>query len=167
MHSTVHATFAATASRTPDADFLFTEAVTARTYGIAPGVTTWGQAAAQVGRLRAAYALAGYGHGHRVGLLLENRPDFLLHWFALNALGVSVVPINADMRSAELVYLAAPTICALRRRKPVSLSTRCWRTARSRLRAARRRALAYQSASTPSARCSIHPAPPAGPKAAC
>ena len=45
---------------------------------------------------------AGYGHGHRVGLLLENRPAFLFHWFALNALGVSVVPINADMRSAEL-----------------------------------------------------------------
>jgi acyl-CoA synthetase (AMP-forming)/AMP-acid ligase II len=113
MHSTVHATFAATASRTPDADFLFTEAVTARTYGIAPGVTTWGQAAAQVGRLRAAYALAGYGHGHRVGLLLENRPDFLLHWFALNALGVSVVPINADMRSAELVYLIGHSEIAL------------------------------------------------------
>ena len=39
---------------------------------------------------------AGYGHGHRVGLLLENRPAFFLHWFALNALGVSLVPINAE-----------------------------------------------------------------------
>ena len=48
---------------------------------------------------------AGYGHGHRVGLLLENRPAFLFHWLALNALGVSVVPINAEMRSAELEYL--------------------------------------------------------------
>ena len=38
-------------------------------------------------------------------LLLENRPAFLFHWFALNALGVSVVPINAEMRSAELDYL--------------------------------------------------------------
>ncbi len=34
------------------------------------------------------YADAGYGPGHRVGLLLENRPAFFLHWFALNALGV-------------------------------------------------------------------------------
>ena len=105
MLSTVHATFAATAARTPDADFLITEAVTARAYGIAPGAISWGAAAARVERLRAAYAAAGHGHGHRVGLLLENRPAFLLHWFALNALGVSVVPINADMRSAELAYL--------------------------------------------------------------
>jgi len=55
--------------------------------------------------LTVAYAAAGYAHGHRVGLLLENRPAFLLHWFALNALGVSVVPIHADLRAAELRYL--------------------------------------------------------------
>ncbi|MDR6853725.1 AMP-binding protein [Variovorax guangxiensis] len=105
MHTTVHQCFAATAARTPEAEFLFTESVTAKAYGIAPGAIRWGEAAAEVERLRAAYAEAGYGHGHRVGLLLENRPAFLLHWFALNALGVSVVPINAEMRSAELAYL--------------------------------------------------------------
>ena len=71
-----------------------------------PGAITLGRGAQrEVERLRAAYAAAGYGHGHRVGLLLENRPAFLFHWFALNALGVSVVPINAEMRSAELAYL--------------------------------------------------------------
>ena len=43
--------------------------------------------------------------GHRVGILMENRPGFFLHWFALNALGVSLVPINPDMRAAELEYL--------------------------------------------------------------
>jgi acyl-CoA synthetase (AMP-forming)/AMP-acid ligase II len=63
--------------------------------------------------LRAAYAAAGYGHGHRVGLLLENRPAFFLHWFALNALGVSVVPINAELRSAELEYLVGHSEIAL------------------------------------------------------
>ena len=105
MRSTVHALFSATAARTPAADFLFTESVTAGVYGITPGATTWAEAQTQVERLRTAYSDAGYGHGHRVGLLLENRPAFLWHWFALNALGVSVVPINADMRSAELEYL--------------------------------------------------------------
>ncbi|VTU36663.1 AMP-binding protein [Variovorax sp. RA8] len=105
MHTSVYQCFAATAARTPDAEFLFTESVTAAAYGIAPGAIRWGEAAAEVERLRLAYQAAGYGHGHRVGLLLENRPAFLLHWFALNALGVSVVPINAEMRSAELVYL--------------------------------------------------------------
>ena len=51
------------------------------------------------------YAQAGYGAGHRVGLLLENRPAFFTHWLALNALGASIVPIHADLRSAELAYL--------------------------------------------------------------
>ncbi len=105
MTSTVHQVFSATAARTPDAEFLFTESVTAAAYGIEAGAIRWSEAAAQVERLRDAYAAAGYGHGHRVGLLLENRPAFLFHWFALNALGASVVPINADMRSAELSYL--------------------------------------------------------------
>lgn len=105
MTRTVHQVFSATAARTPDADFLFTESVTAAAYGIEAGAIRWGEAAAEVERLRAAYADAGYGHGHRVGLLLENRPAFLFHWLALNALGASAVPINADMRSAELSYL--------------------------------------------------------------
>ncbi|MEJ8822296.1 AMP-binding protein [Variovorax humicola] len=105
MHATVYDVFRATAARTPDADFLFTEPVTAAAYGIASGAVCWSEAAAEVERLRIAYQGAGWGHGHRVGLLLENRPAFLFHWFALNALGVSVVPINAEMRSAELIYL--------------------------------------------------------------
>jgi acyl-CoA synthetase (AMP-forming)/AMP-acid ligase II len=102
---TVHRRFAATAAQAPDADFLFVDAVTAEAYGIAGGAVSWGQAAAEVERLRASYAAAGYGHGHRVGLLLENRPAFLFHWLALNGVGASVVPINAEMRAAELEYL--------------------------------------------------------------
>lgn len=105
MATTVHQRFAATAARAPGNEFLFLDAVTAQVYGIPAEPVHWGEAEAEVERLRAAYAAAGYGHGHRVGLLLENRPAFLFHWFALNALGVSVVPINAEMRSAELEYL--------------------------------------------------------------
>ena len=78
---------------------------TARLYGIAAGELSYAQVQHEATRLREAYAHAGYGHGHRVGLLLENRPAFILHWMALNALGVSVVPINGDMRAAELEYL--------------------------------------------------------------
>ena len=87
-HATVHQVFAATAARTPQAEFLFTESVTAAAYGIAAGAIYWGDAAAEIDRLRAAYAQAGYGHGHRVGLLLENRPAFIFHWLALNALAL-------------------------------------------------------------------------------
>src|SRR5690606_30482994 len=71
------------------------------------------QAREEIEALKLMYAKAGYGHGHRAGLLLENRPTFFLHWFALNALGVSVVPINADMRSAELEYLVGHSEIAL------------------------------------------------------
>lgn len=80
---------------------------TANIYGVASGEISYAQAQAHVLHLRSQYAAAGYGHGHRVGLMLENRPAFFLHWFALNALGVSVVPINIELRAAELEYLVA------------------------------------------------------------
>ena len=50
---------------------------------------------------------AGYFLGQRVGFLLENRPAFFIHWFALNALGVSIVPLNPDLRIIELSYVIA------------------------------------------------------------
>ena len=37
--------------------------------------------------------------------MLENRPAVFVHWFALNRLGASVVPLNPDLRPAELAYL--------------------------------------------------------------
>ena len=110
---TVHAVLQAAAQRQPHADLLFTERVTAAQYGIDTGTVSYGQALATVAQWREAYQSAGYGHGHRVGLLLDNRPDFLYHWWALNALGVSVVPIHSDMRSAELQYLMGHSEIAL------------------------------------------------------
>ena len=103
--STVYAEFKRVAARRGDAPFLHVEPVTAAAYGIEPGPRTWREVAGEVERLRAAYASAGYGPGHRVGLLLENRPAFFTHWLALNALGISIVPIHEDMRSAEWGYV--------------------------------------------------------------
>ena len=87
--------------------------MTAAAYGIEPGARSWREVAGEVERLRAAYAQAGYGHGHRVGLLLENRPGFFTHWLALNALGISIVPIHAEMRAAEWTYLIGHSEMAL------------------------------------------------------
>ena len=101
----VHQRFAATAAARPQADCLWVDRVTANAYGIVAGGVRWSDAAAQVECLQAAYAAAGYGHGHRVALLLENRPAFLFHWRALTSLGCSVVPRHADLRAAELEYL--------------------------------------------------------------
>ena len=103
--STVYDRFHASALQRGDADFLCVEEVTAANYGIEAQTISWRAASDRVEALKVAYAEAGYGHGHRVGLLLENRPDHLFHWLALNALGASVVPISAEMRSAELEYL--------------------------------------------------------------
>ena len=48
------------------------------------------------------YAAAGYGLGHRVAILFAQRPEFFFHYYALNALGCSVVPINPDYRPDEI-----------------------------------------------------------------
>jgi crotonobetaine/carnitine-CoA ligase len=62
-------------------------------------------AAREVRGLADIYRGAGYGHGHRVALLLENRPEHFIHKLALNSIGASCVPINPDYRAGETAYL--------------------------------------------------------------
>ena len=101
---TVYHRLAATAHRWPDRPFVVVVSETARAYGMdGPVSLTYGDVLARVDRLADKYA--GYGPGHRVGLLLENRPDFLLHWLALNKRGACIVPINPDLKQADLSYL--------------------------------------------------------------
>ena len=102
---TVYESFAASAKSWAERPFLDVTAGTAAAYGISRHQYTYGEVAGEVERLRALYQGAGYGHGHRAGLLLFNRPEFLFHWLALNALGVSVVPINPDWQADELSFL--------------------------------------------------------------
>ena len=111
--TTVHGAFAATAARVPDRPFLNVLPETAAVYGIEPDEITYARAAAQVDRLRAALQGAGLGAGHRVMLLMENRPVFFLWWLAANALGASVVPVNPDLRAAELEYMIGHVTPAL------------------------------------------------------
>ena len=105
--ATVHAAFMATAARFAERPFLAMLDETARVYATDAGEITYAAMTREVSALRDAYAAAGFGSGDRVGLLLENRPVFFRHWLALNALGVSVVPINPDLRSGEIEYLVA------------------------------------------------------------
>ncbi|MCW5774687.1 MAG: AMP-binding protein [Rhodospirillaceae bacterium] len=65
---------------------------------------TYGEAAARVEALAALYRAAGYGAGHRVALLLYNRPEHFLHLLALNSLGVGIVPVNPDYAPDEMLY---------------------------------------------------------------
>src|SRR5437763_7169773 len=101
---TVYDAFAATASAAPDHAFLCVPAAPNRPYHPHGVEYTYAQARSEVERLRGAYAAAGFGHGHRVALLLENRPEFFLHYLALNALGCGIVPINPDYRHDEMLY---------------------------------------------------------------
>src|SRR4029079_14307729 len=66
---------------------------------------TYSEAAGRIAELAAIYRAAGYGLGHRVATLLENRPEYVLHKLALNAVGVFCVPINPDYRPGETAYL--------------------------------------------------------------
>ena len=102
--TTVFAAFAATADAAPDHAFVAAPPAEGRAYHPAGVEFTYGHTRAEAERLRAVYAAAGYGHGHRVALLLENRPEFFFHYLALNALGCGIVPVNPDYRHDELVY---------------------------------------------------------------
>jgi acyl-CoA synthetase (AMP-forming)/AMP-acid ligase II len=102
---TVYDVFAATAARQPDSALIAVPQRLAEAWELPKAEFTYGEVTTEVERLRALYAGAGYGHGHRVALLLENRPLLYVHWLALNGLGVSLVPINPDYRSEETRYL--------------------------------------------------------------
>src|SRR6267378_5013253 len=66
---------------------------------------TYQQALDAASAIAERYRARGYRRGHRVALKLENRPEFLLHFLALNSIGAAVVPINPDYRAAELDYI--------------------------------------------------------------
>lgn len=97
--------FSAVAADAPERPFLHVLDETAEIYGIAAGSIGYGAMAARVAGWCAALAAAGYGPGHRIGLLLENRPVFLELFLAINALGASIVPINPDLRRRELGFI--------------------------------------------------------------
>lgn len=100
--ATPYQAFARTAARRPDLVFALAPAVARLPWAPDGFRITYGEAAAQVAALQAGYASAGYGRGSRLAILMQNRPEFLLHWLALNAIGASIVPLNGDMRPDEL-----------------------------------------------------------------
>jgi acyl-CoA synthetase (AMP-forming)/AMP-acid ligase II len=93
---------------------------TARVHGAKPFLylpggaeLTYGAALEQVGAIAARYRARGWGAAHRVALALENRPEFLLHFLALNSLRAAIVPLNPDARAAELAYVLDHSEAAL------------------------------------------------------
>ena len=103
--NSVYDTFSESVGRFPEQPFLHIPARACATYSDRAIDLSYRETAASVEKLKVAYHAAGYGIGHRVALLLQNRPEFLQHWFALNALGVSVVPVNDEMVAEEQAYI--------------------------------------------------------------
>jgi len=102
---TIGAAFAATVAQHADRPFLAVPANPDRGYLASGFEISYGAASKRVEELAAIYRQAGYGVGHRVATLLENRPEYLFHKLALNSIGVCCVPINPDYRAAEIAYL--------------------------------------------------------------
>lgn len=103
----VYDSFRLAAETAPSRPMLQVLPETAAAYGLSSGEVSYQVAAAEVARLIKAYSAAGARAGQRVMLRLENRPDFLFHFLALNALGLSIVPVNPDLRVSELAYQIA------------------------------------------------------------
>ena len=113
MAETVFELFESAALRVPEGGCLCAPPMTGRPYHPEGVEIGYREARERVAALSALYRAAGYGRGHRVALLLENRPDFHLNWWALNALGCGIVPINPAYRRDEMVYLLDHSEAAL------------------------------------------------------
>jgi acyl-CoA synthetase (AMP-forming)/AMP-acid ligase II len=103
--TTIGAIFTAAVSAHGDRPFLAVPANDARGYLPSGFEITYGEVGKCVDELAAVYRVAGYGLGHRVATLLENRPEYVIHKLALNSIGVCCVPVNPDYRTGEITYL--------------------------------------------------------------
>jgi acyl-CoA synthetase (AMP-forming)/AMP-acid ligase II len=103
--ATIGEIFTAAVSAHGDRSFLAVPANETRGYLPSGFEITYREAGKRVDELAAVYRSAGYGLGHRVATLLENRPEYVIHKLALNSIGVCCVPINPDYRVGEIAYL--------------------------------------------------------------
>lgn len=101
----VYAAFLAAVRAHGDRPFLHIPRDAAKAYADHAIDLTYAEAHAQIEPLAARYRAAGFGAGQRVAVMLDNRAEFFLHWLALNALGVSIVPLNGEATADDLAYI--------------------------------------------------------------
>ncbi|MBC7726127.1 MAG: AMP-binding protein [Microbacteriaceae bacterium] len=87
--------FAASVARTPDAEAVVCEGVR----------LSYAQVDAAVARLAAGFAALGLQAGERVVLFVDNRPEFITVWLALQRLGVITVPVGVREQRPGLAYI--------------------------------------------------------------
>ena len=103
--ATVFDAFALAAAMHPRLPFLCIPAREGRDYHPDGFEITYGGALAEVMARRDRLEAAGYRAGHRVALMLDNRPEHIFTQLALYALGATQVPVNPDYLDHELTYL--------------------------------------------------------------
>jgi crotonobetaine/carnitine-CoA ligase len=64
-------------------------------------------------RVAGGLAALGIGRGDKVAIMMGNRPEFLICWFALSQLGAIEVPINTAHRGTLLHYMLDQADCSL------------------------------------------------------
>jgi crotonobetaine/carnitine-CoA ligase len=62
-------------------------------------------------KVAAGFQKLGLGKGEKVGLVMNNRPEFLFLWFGLCKLGALEVPINTAHRGDLLIYMLDKADC--------------------------------------------------------
>jgi crotonobetaine/carnitine-CoA ligase len=87
--------FASRAARSGERPFLLFEGAT----------ISWRELETRVQRVAAAYAALGVKHGDRVATYAPTRPDIVITLLALARLGAWMVPVNPELRVAEVRYI--------------------------------------------------------------
>jgi acyl-CoA synthetase (AMP-forming)/AMP-acid ligase II len=101
MTTTIYDAFIESSEKSPDNAFL---CIPHEEIGASKDIT-YAEIRDRVASCRKVYEKAGFGHGHRIALLLGAKPEFAIHYLALNGLGCTIVPVNPDYRHRELLYL--------------------------------------------------------------
>ena len=104
-YSSVFNAFVNAAESYSEAPFLRAPAISTKSYAPGEIAYSYGEVQAQVDQLVASYGELGLQVGDRVALAFDSRLDVYLHLLALNALGVSIVPLNSASSDAELLYV--------------------------------------------------------------
>ncbi|HSG78036.1 MAG TPA: AMP-binding protein [Acidimicrobiia bacterium] len=94
---TLPATLSRAVDRWPDSPFL---------HFAAPDTSlSFGETGARVEKLAAGLQRLGVGPGDNVLVMVRNRAEFVLAWFAVNTLGAVEVPVNVDYHGYFLEHL--------------------------------------------------------------
>ena len=103
--NSIYEAFSAAAARWPCRPLFHVTESTSLAYGVAPGRVAYSEVREQADAWAERLSRSGCRSGMRIAVLLENRPEFFTILLAANRLGASLLPINPDLRSAELEFL--------------------------------------------------------------